>query len=163
MQQLLVGFMAVKDQSRNRRKSENGRVCYDHFFQVTVFLKEIATDDEALGPTIRPFIYGRCKIATSIYECPDCRLPSPGLHMLAHNCDHALRPKIHRPRFSVLGRMVIADIFQHLELGKETTALELNRKNDIFVWIECPRSPSFQNLVNWVRASKAGLALMRRF
>jgi hypothetical protein len=60
MQQLLVGFMAVKAQSRNRRKSEKGRV-YDHFFQVTVFLKENATDDEALGPTIRAFIYGRCE------------------------------------------------------------------------------------------------------
>jgi hypothetical protein len=67
--------------------------------------------------------------------------------MLAHTCDHALRTKILRPRFSVLGRTVIADLFQHLELGKETTALELNRKNDIFVWIECPRSPSFQKLV----------------
>ncbi|KAI0250352.1 hypothetical protein BJV78DRAFT_1220121 [Lactifluus subvellereus] len=97
---------------------------------------EHATDEEALG------------LATSIYECSDCRLPVSGLHMLAHDCDRAQKPKSLHAQSSERGRETVEALLQLLGLGKETTALELDRRNDRFVCMGCPRASFFQNGVD---------------
>jgi hypothetical protein len=94
---------------------------------------ECATDETVLG------------LATSIYECSDCRVPVSGLHMLAHDCDRAQKPKTINPQLSEQGRETVEAILRLLRLGKETTALELDRRNDKFVCIGCPRSSFLQD------------------
>jgi hypothetical protein len=97
---------------------------------------EYATDEEVLG------------LATSIYECSDCHLSASGLHMLAHQCDRAQKLKGFSPRLSVLGRAAVEELLQRLGLGKETMALELDRRNDRFICLGCPRASFIQNGVD---------------
>ncbi|KAH9972429.1 hypothetical protein BGW80DRAFT_1314332 [Lactifluus volemus] len=97
---------------------------------------EYATDEEALG------------LATSIYECSDCHLSASGLHMLAHQCDRAQKLKGFSPQLSVLGRAAVEELLQRLGLGRETTALELDRRNDRFICLGCPRASFIQNGVD---------------
>lgn len=96
-------------------------------------VSEDATDDEAVS------------LATSVYECSDCRLPTSGLYMLAHDCEHALKPNTLRPQLSEIGRGTVEMLLQLLGLGKETTALELDRRNDKFVCMRCSRGSFPQN------------------
>jgi hypothetical protein len=97
---------------------------------------EHATDEEPLG------------LATSIYECSDCRVPVSGLHMLAHDCDRAQKPKSLHAQSSERGRETVEALLGLLGLGMETTALELDRRNDRFVCMGCPRASFFQNGVD---------------
>jgi hypothetical protein len=97
---------------------------------------EYATDEEALS------------LATSIYECSGCYLPASGFHMLAHQCDRAQRPKGLTPQLSTLGRAAVEELLQRLGLGRGTTALELDRRNDKFVCLGCPRASFMQNGVD---------------
>jgi hypothetical protein len=92
-----------------------------------------ATDDQAIS------------LATSVYECADCRLPTSGLHMLAHDCDHAPKPNTIHPQLSEIGRATVEMLLQLLGLGRETTALELDRRNDKFVCMQCSRGTFPQN------------------
>ncbi|KAH9986004.1 hypothetical protein BJV74DRAFT_952025 [Russula compacta] len=94
---------------------------------------ERATDDEAVS------------LATSVYECSDCRLPTSGFHMLAHDCDRAPKPHTLHPLLSEPGRETVEMLLQLLGLGKETTALELDRRNDRFVCMRCTRGSFPQN------------------
>jgi hypothetical protein len=87
-------------------------------------------------------------LATSIFECSDCRLPVSGLHMLAHDCDRAQKPKTISAQPSEHGRETVEALLRLLRLGKETTALELDRRNDRFVCIGCPRSSFLQDGVD---------------
>jgi hypothetical protein len=97
---------------------------------------EHATDEEALG------------LATSIYECSDCHLPFSGLHMLAHDCDRSQKPKTINAKLSERGRVAVEALLQLLGLGKDTTALDLDRRSDRFVCIGCPRASFFHNGVD---------------
>lgn len=96
-------------------------------------VSENATDDEAIS------------LATSVFECSDCRLPTSGLHTLAHECDHAPKPNAPHPQLSEIGRATVQMLLQLLGLGRETTALELDRRNDKFVCMRCSRGSFPQN------------------
>jgi hypothetical protein len=96
-------------------------------------VSEDATDDDAIS------------LATSVFECSDCRLPTSGLHTLAHECDHAPKPNTLHPQLSEIGRATVQMLLQLLGLGKETTALELDRRNDKFVCMRCSRGTFPQN------------------
>ncbi|KAI9507425.1 hypothetical protein F5148DRAFT_1204959 [Russula earlei] len=96
-------------------------------------ISEDVTDDKAIS------------LATSVYECTDCRLPTSGLHMLAHNCDRAQKPNTLHPQLSEQGRETVETLLQLLELGRNTTALDLDRRNDKFVCMCCSQGTFPQN------------------
>jgi hypothetical protein len=96
-------------------------------------VSEGSTDDQAIA------------LATSVYECSDCHLPTSGLHMLAHDCDYALKPNMLHAQLSEIGRATVEILLRLLGLGKETTALELDRRNDRFVCMRCSRGTFPQN------------------
>ena len=91
-------------------------------------IAEGATDSEALS------------LATSVYECADCRVAATGLHMLVHKCDDDTQNSntIH-PHLSEEGRKTVVMLLGVLGLGRNTTALELDRRNDKFVCMCCSR------------------------
>jgi hypothetical protein len=94
---------------------------------------ERATDDEAIA------------LATSVYECSDCRLSASGHHMLAHACDRAQKLGTFHPQLSEQGRETVTMLLQLLGLGRETTTLDLDRRNDRFVCMRCSRGSFIQN------------------
>ena len=87
---------------------------------------------------------GAIALATSIYKCSDCRLFASGLHMLAHDCDRAQKPGTFRPQLGERGRETVKVLLQLLGLGRGTTALELDRRNDKFVCMQCSRGSFIQ-------------------
>ncbi|KAN0109267.1 hypothetical protein V8E52_009451 [Russula decolorans] len=93
---------------------------------------EVLTDDEAIA------------LATSIYKCSDCRLFASGPHMLAHDCDRAQKPGTFRPQLGERGRETVKVLLQLLGLGSGTTALDLDRRNDKFVCMQCSRGSFIQ-------------------
>ena len=96
-------------------------------------VSEDATDVEAIF------------LATSVYECSDCHLPTSGPYMLAHKCEQAPKPNALHPRLSEIGRATVEILLQLLGLGTKTTALELDTRNDRFVCMRCPRGSFPQN------------------
>jgi hypothetical protein len=94
---------------------------------------EGATDDEAIA------------LATSVYECSDCRQSASGLHMLAHFCDRAQKPNTFRPQLSEHGRETVGILLQLIGLGRDTAALDLDRRDDRFVCMRCSRGSFPQN------------------
>ena len=84
---------------------------------------EHATDEEVLA------------LATSVFECVSCHQRISGLHMLAHRCPG---PQESQSQFSEEGRKTVEALLELLGLGKETTALELDRRDDRFVCMRCP-------------------------
>lgn len=96
-------------------------------------ISEDATDDET--------IY----LATSVYECSDCHLPTSGPYMLAHKCEQAPKPNTLHPRLSEIGRTTVEILLQLLGLGRKTKALKLDTRNDRFVCMRCPRGSFPQN------------------
>ena len=94
---------------------------------------EDAKDDEAIS------------LATSVYECSDCHLPTSGLYMLAHKCEQAPKPNTLQPRLSEMGRATVEILLRLLGMGRKTTALELDTRNDRFVCMRCPRGSFPQN------------------
>jgi hypothetical protein len=87
---------------------------------------EYATDEEVLS------------LATSVYDCVSCHLRTSGLHMLAHRCRSPQKFRSQYPRFSEEGRKTVEVLLELLGLGTETTALELDRRDDKFVCMRCP-------------------------
>lgn len=83
-------------------------------------------------------------LATSVYKCSDCRLFASGYHMLAHHCDRGQKPGTFRPQLSERGAETVKVLLQLLGLRRETTALELDRRNDRFVCMQCPRGSFVQ-------------------
>lgn len=65
--------------------------------------------------------------------------------MLAHDCDRAPKPHTLHPVLCEPGRETVEMLLQLLGLGKETTALELDRRNDRFVCMRCTRGSFPQN------------------
>ena len=94
---------------------------------------EDATDEEAIS------------LATSVYECSDCHLPTSGLYMLAHKCEQAPKPNTLHPRLSGIGRATVEILLRLIGLGRKTTGLELDRRSDRFVCMRCPRGSFPQN------------------
>jgi hypothetical protein len=90
------------------------------------------TDEEAIA------------LATSVYKCSDCRLFASGCHMLAHDCDRGQKPGTFRPQLSERAGETVKVLLQLLGLGKGTTALDLDRRNDKFVCMQCPRGSFIQ-------------------
>jgi hypothetical protein len=114
-----------------KRKQDRARHLRSLLPKTDVF--EGATDDDAIA------------LATSVYECSDCRLSASGLHMLAHNCDRAQKPGTFHPQLSEQGRETVKMLLQLLGLGRETTTLDLDRRNDRFVCMRCSRGSFIQN------------------
>ena len=96
-------------------------------------VSEDAVDDKAIF------------LATSVYECSDCHLPTTGPYMLAHKCEQAPKPNTLHPRLSKIGRATVEILLRLLGLGTKTTALELDTRNDRFVCMQCPRGSFPQN------------------
>jgi hypothetical protein len=113
------------------RKQERARHLRSLLPKTDVF--ENATDDQAIA------------LATSVYECSDCHLSASGLHMLAHDCDRAQKPGTFHPQLSEQGRETVKMLLQLLGLGRETTTLELDRRNDRFVCMRCSRGSFIQD------------------
>ena len=112
------------------RKQERARHLRSLLTQVDGF--ESLTDDGVIA------------LATSVYKCSDCRLLASGPHMLAHDCDRAQRPGTFRPQLSERGTETVKGLLQLLGLGRGTTALDLDRRNDRFVCMQCPRGSFIQ-------------------
>ncbi|KAI0301009.1 hypothetical protein B0F90DRAFT_372221 [Multifurca ochricompacta] len=89
-------------------------------------VSKYATDDEALS------------LATSVYECLSCHQILSGLHMLAHRCYGPQKSRGQSPQFSEKGRETVVALLSLIGLGRETTALELDRRSDKFVCMWCP-------------------------
>jgi len=87
---------------------------------------------------------GAIALATSVYKCSDCRLFASGPYMLAHDCDRAQKPGTFRPQLGERGRETVKVLLQLLGLGRGTTALDLDRKNDKFVCMQCSRGSFIQ-------------------
>ena len=87
---------------------------------------EGATDEEVLA------------FATSVYECVGCHLRTSGLHILAHRCYNPQKSRGQCLQFSEEGRKTVEALLKLMGLGKETTALELDRRMDRFVCVGCP-------------------------
>ena len=113
------------------RKQERAKYLRSLLPKTDVF--EDATDDEAIA------------LATSVYECSDCRLCASGHHMLAHECDRAQKTGIFHPQLSEQGRETVKILLQLLGLGRKTTTVDLDRRNDRFVCMRCSRGSFFQN------------------
>jgi hypothetical protein len=110
------------------RKQERAR----HLRSLLTDVSEGLTDDGAIA------------LATSVYKCSDCRLFASGFHMLAHDCDRGQKPGTFRPQLSDRGRETVKTLLQLLKLGEGTTALDLDRRNDKFVCMQCPRGSFIQ-------------------
>lgn len=82
-------------------------------------------------------------LASSVYECLPCHQRASGLHMLAHRCYGPQKSRSQCPRFSEDGKMTVEALLKLLGLGKNTTALELDRRNDRFVCLQCPLASFF--------------------
>jgi hypothetical protein len=121
----IVGAISILRPELEKRKRERAARLRSLLPKSDV--SENATDDEAIS------------LATSVFECSDCRLPSSGLHTLAHECDQAPKPNTLHPQLSEIGRATVQMLLQLLGLGRETTALELDRRNDKFVCLRCSR------------------------
>jgi hypothetical protein len=78
-------------------------------------------------------------LATSVYECADCHQFASGPYMLAHDCDRAQKPGTFHPQFSERGVETVKVLLRLLGLGRRTTTLELDRRNDKFVCMQCSR------------------------
>jgi hypothetical protein len=113
------------------RKQERARHLRSLLPKMDVF--EHATDDQVIG------------LATSIFECSDCHLSASGPHMLAHDCNRAQKPGTFHPQLSEQGRETVKMLLQLLGLGRETTTLDLDRRNDRFVCMGCSRGSFHQN------------------
>jgi hypothetical protein len=113
------------------RKQERARHLRSLLPQTDVF--KDATDDEAIA------------LATSVYKCSDCGLSASGLHMLAHDCNGARKPGVFHPQLNEPGRETVKMLLRLLGLRSETTTLELDRRNDRFVCMDCPRVSLLQN------------------
>jgi len=87
---------------------------------------------------------GAIALATSVFKCSDCRLFASGPHMLAHDCDRAQKPGTFRPQLGERGRETVKALLQLLGLGRRTTALDLDRRNDKFVCMQCSRGSFIQ-------------------
>jgi hypothetical protein len=87
---------------------------------------ENATDEEVLA------------LATSVFECDPCHLRTSGFHILAHRCRDPQKSRGQDPQFSKEGRETVEALLELLGLGKETTALELDRRDNRFVCMRCP-------------------------
>jgi hypothetical protein len=81
---------------------------------------------------------GVLALATSVYECVPCHQKASGLHMLAHHCYGSQRSRSQCPKFSKEGKETVQALLELIGLGKETTALELDRRDDRFVCSQCP-------------------------
>lgn len=77
-------------------------------------------------------------LAISQFECVPCHQRASGLHMLAHRCFGLQRSRHHCPRFNEEGKKTVETLLKLMGLGKRTTALELDRRNDRFVCGQCP-------------------------
>ncbi|KAI0275536.1 hypothetical protein BGY98DRAFT_49127 [Russula aff. rugulosa BPL654] len=64
--------------------------------------------------------------------------------MLAHDCDRVQKPGTFRPQLSDRGRETVKTLLQLLGLGEGTMALDLDRRNDKFVCIQCSRGSFIQ-------------------
>ena len=113
-----------------RRKQERTKHLRSLLAETDV--SEGLTDDEAIA------------LATSVYKCSDCRMFASGPHMLAHNCDRAQKPGTFRPQLGERGRETVKVLLQLLGLGSGTTALDLDRRNDKFVCMQCSRGSFMQ-------------------
>ncbi|KAH9986005.1 hypothetical protein BJV74DRAFT_547625 [Russula compacta] len=82
-------------------------------------------------------------LASSVYECLPCHQRASGLHMLAHRCYGPQKSRSQCPRFSEDGKVAVEALLKLLGLGKNTTALELDRRNDRFVCLQCPLASFF--------------------
>jgi hypothetical protein len=87
---------------------------------------------------------GAIALATSVYKCSDCRLFAAGPHMLAHDCDRAQKPGTFRPQLGERGKETVKVLLQLLGLERGTTALDLDRRNDKFVCMQCSRGSFIQ-------------------
>jgi len=58
--------------------------------------------------------------------------------MLAHHCYGSQRSRSQCPKFSKEGNETVQALLELIGLGKETTALELDRRDDRFVCSQCP-------------------------
>ena len=87
---------------------------------------------------------GAIALATSVYKCSDCRLFASGPHMLAHNCDRAQKPGTFRPQLCERGSETVKVLLQLLGLGRGTTSLDLDRRDDIFGCMQCSRGSFIQ-------------------
>lgn len=87
---------------------------------------------------------GAIALATSVYKCSDCRLFYSGPHMLAHDCDRAQKPGTFRPQLGERGGDTVKVLLQLLGLGTATTALDLDRRGDKFVCMQCSRGSFIQ-------------------
>ena len=136
-----------------RRKQERARHLRSLLPKTDVF--EGATDDEAIA------------LATSLYECSDCRLSASGLHMLAHDCNRAQKPDTFHPQLNEQGRETVKMLLQVLGLGRETTTLELDRRDDRFACMGCSRGSFLQDgkevLGRCVRDWRSCVRLFRSF
>jgi hypothetical protein len=91
---------------------------------------EGATDEQVLS------------LATSVYTCISCDQTMSGLHTLAHHC---YGPRTQGPEleFSDEGRITVEMLLDVMGLGKETgpgketTELEMDRREDRFVCVGC--------------------------
>jgi hypothetical protein len=72
-------------------------------------------------------------LATSIYECDCCPGFFSGLHMLAHDCSRQKQPGTFHPQLNDRGRETVKMLLQILRLGEETSTIDLDRRDDIFV------------------------------
>ena len=88
---------------------------------------------------------GAISLATSVYKCPDCRLYASGPHMLAHDCDRAQKPGTFRPQLCERGTETVKALLQLLGLARGTTVLDLDKRGDKFVCMQCPRGSFIQS------------------
>lgn len=98
-------------------------------------LRSLLPRDEAYGGLADEDALG---LAISQFECVPCHQRASGLHMLAHRCFGLQRSRNHCPRFNEEGKKTVETLLKLMGLGKRTTALELDRRNDRFVCGQCP-------------------------
>ncbi|KAI9507424.1 hypothetical protein F5148DRAFT_114337 [Russula earlei] len=101
------------------------------------FLRSLLPRDEAYEGAMDEDVLA---LAMSVYECVPCHQRSSGLHMLAHRCYGHQRSRGQYPRFSQEGKETVEVLLKLMGLGKETTALELDRRKDRFLCSQCPLS-----------------------
>jgi hypothetical protein len=99
------------------------------------FLRSLLPEDGAPGHATDEEVLA---LATSVFECVPCHQRISGLHMLAHRCRSPQKSRSQCLQFSEEGRKTVEALLELLGLGKETTALELDRRDDRFVCMRCP-------------------------
>ncbi|KAI0250347.1 hypothetical protein BJV78DRAFT_591563 [Lactifluus subvellereus] len=100
-----------------------------------IFLRSLLPDDDAPEHATDEEVLA---LATSVFECVSCHQRISGLHMLAHRCRGPQKSRSQCLQFSEEGRKTVEALLELLGLGKETTALELDRRDDRFVCMRCP-------------------------